>query len=164
MATFGEGIWLVEDKGSWAEDPDTLDVTDFTASGTDYWNIIYGLLTHGGSYKGDLEDLPGWTVIDISFEEGHDLVKVTGTFQGATFALTQAKGDELWEFFRNHTDLGDSTFYLVKDWGSSVYKKFPKADRSLVECIECRFGGAPKSHIENRVLHFDFTVRSAWST
>ena len=164
MATFLEGVWIVEDKGDWVPTPSTLDATDFTASGDDYWNIIYATVKHGGSYKGDLENLPGWITIDISFEEGNSLVKITGSFQGTTFTLTQAKEDELYEFFRNHSDLGDPAIFLVKDWTGGVYKKFINPSRSKVPYMECRFAGMPKSHIADRILHFDIALRSAWSS
>lgn len=164
MANFGNGVWLVEDKGSWVDNPENLDTTDFTAEGDDYWYAIYANVEDGGSFVADYEDIPGWSATDISMEEGHDLIKVTGTYQSQTsFTATKEKGDALKEFFRNHSDLGDSTFYLVKRWDTDVYNEYPDDSRTMRKYCQVRFAAPPKIIIESRVLHFSFTLRSMWS-
>lgn len=163
MGNFLNGIWLVENEGNWVDDPETLDTTDFTAEGNDYWTAIYAQVQDGGVFVADYENLPGWIGLDTSIEEGADLIKVSGTFQGATFALTKAKMDALKLFFRNHSELGDPTFYFVKRWTTDSFNLYPNASRSQKKYCQVRFASAPKASISSRVLNFSFTLRSMWN-
>lgn len=162
MANFGNGITLAEDSGGWVagDDPEDIDTTDFTAEGDDYWYAQYATVEHAGEVVMDFEDIPGWTGIDTSMEEGHDLIKVVGTYQGTSFSATQDKEDALQEFFRNHSSLGDSAFYLVKRWSADHYKKFPNEDRTMKKYMKAKFVAQPVTKVIQRVLEFSFVLRS----
>jgi len=162
MVNYGNGVWIVEDSGSWVDDPETLDITDFGTEGDDNWSAIYTSVKNAPTFNADYEDIPGFSSIDMSIEEGHDLVKVTGTYQGATFDITKAKEDALQLFFRNHSALDDNDFYLVKRYTTDSYKLFPDASRTQKKYMKCRFSAPPESYIDERVLSFSFTVRSMW--
>jgi hypothetical protein len=170
MANFGNGVWLLEsDSGNddWiddhAGDPELSDASLFT-EGTDSWNIIYAKVERGGVFNADYEKIPGWTAIDVSIEEGADIIKVTGTFQGTSFENTQIKEDTLHEFFRNHSSLSDNSFYFVKRWDTNDYKRFPNEDRTLKKYCHVRFSAVPKTFIDKKVLHFMFTLISMWGS
>jgi len=164
MTNFGNGGIICEDKGNWVAgaDPETIDITNFTAEGTDYWFAEYSEVEDAPSFNADYEGLPGWTGISLSIEEGYQLIKISGTYQGATFAITQTKEDNLQKMFREHSALDDEDLYFVKRWSANSYKKFPNASRSLVKYMKCGFDSAPKTKITERVLNFSFTLRSLW--
>lgn len=168
MGNFGNGAWLVESDsgnddwiGDHSGDPESLDSTQYT-EGTDSWNAEYVTVEEAGEFVGDYEDIPGWTGIDTSMEEGHDMIKVTGTFQGTSFSNTVAKADALKEFFRNHSSLGDNAFYFVRRWDTDLYDQFPNEDRTMKKYMKAKFTKPPAVKIDNRVLEFSFILRSLW--
>lgn len=166
MVNFGNGGWLVENKGSWKDDPETLDITDFGTEGDDHWFAKFLFVEGGGGFVADYQDIPGFTATDTSIEEGHNLIKCNGSFQGAngSYALTLAKENALELFFRNHSSLTDSKFYFVKRTDTDQYKLFPDQNRDQQKYCEVRFVGFPKTKIVLRVLQFSFTVRSMWGS
>ena len=169
MGNFGNGLWLVEsdddDNDDWIGDhngdPEDLDESKFN-EGEDSWTVIFTLLEDIPTHTPDYDDLPGWTVVDVSLEEGHQIIRVTGTFQGDSFDDTQQKENDLQEFFRNHSDQGDNSFYVVKRWEADLYKKFPDADRDMLKYMIARFQRPPRSYISKKVLYFSFILRSMW--
>jgi len=165
-ADIENGVTLAENKGAWKDDPETLDTTDFTAEGNDYWKAKIAHPEDGGGFVADYEDIPGWAATDTSMEEGHELIKVVGTFQGAggSYALTKAKKDALNLFFRKHSDLSDASFYYIFRTAVDQYDLYPDQNRSQKKYCEVRFVGKPKAKIVQRVLQFSFTLRSTWGS
>ena len=171
MANPGNGLWMAEsdsgDNDDWitdhSGDPEDLDYSQFT-EGDDILTFIdfYGTVEQAPSFKADYEDIPGWTHIDVSIEEGHDLFKVIGTFQASTFTLTQEKENLLQSFFREHSYLGDNIAHLIRRWDEDLYKKFPNASRTLKKYVPMKFTKPPVTKIVQRVLEFSFVVRSGW--
>ena len=165
MANFGNGGLLAEDSGGWVagDDPEDIETTDFTAEGDDYWYAQYVHVDDGGRFSADYEDVTGWMATDISLEEGHDLIKVSGTYQDpSSMTNTVAKRDALKEFFRNHSSIGDSTFYWIRRYDEDLYDKFPNQNRTMKKYVPVRFTGVPTAKIRERVLYFSFTLRSMW--
>ena len=162
MVNPGNGVWLLENTGSWKDDPEDVNISLFT-EGSDLWYAEYADIEHAGEFVADYDDLPGWRGIDTSMEEGHDMIKVSGTYQGSSFTDTQTKENNLQKFFRKHSSLDDDAFYFVKRWSQDHYKQFPDQDRSMQKYMAAKFAKPPATKIENRVLSFAFVLRCMWS-
>lgn len=163
MANLGNGIGLAENSGGWIPNPENIDLINFT-EGEDLWYAQYAKVEDGGIFTADYSNIPGWIAVNTSIEEGADVVKVTGTFQGANFAATKEKKDALKLFFRKHSSLGDSSFYFIKRWEANVFDLFPDEGRDQLKYFKAAFLGVPKAVISERVLHFSFSVRSIWGS
>jgi len=167
LANFGNGVWLVESDATnnddWitdhSGDPEELTITNYT-EGIECWTVEYAHIERYGQANVDVQDLPGWFSIDLTFEEGHSLIKVSGTYQGTTFNATKEKGNNLMRFFRNHSDLSDKPFYFVKRWAEDEYELFYDENRAELKYMKAKFTNVPKFWIEERVLHFEFVLRS----
>lgn len=166
MTNFGNGFWLIRDEGSWVAgaNPELVDILDFDDLEKEYWIVTIAHIEKAGNWGGDYSNIPGGTSLDLSMEEGNDLYKVNGTFQGTTFTLTQDKENYLDTMFRNQSSLSDATLYMVQRWSANLYKKFPDQDRSLQKFVPVRFMSKPKTKIKKTVLEFSMLLRSMWGT
>jgi hypothetical protein len=164
MANFGNGVWLIEDSGGWVagNNPENVNSASFTAEGTDYWVVEYATPKRAPTINLSVEDLPGHFSVDTSMEEGFDMVKITGTYQGTSFTTgTLAKQNMLDKFCRNHSDLSDNPFYYVKRYEANYYELYYDSSRTERKYMKCLVSSY-ESYIEERVLHFSISIRSCW--
>lgn len=127
MANLGNGVWIVEDKGSWLTDPENLDITDFTDEGNDYIKLdtVLGVKPSAAFSFSDIIDIYQGVSLDTTISVGHFQVEIEFIHGDSNFDNLVTKLSDLLDFVLNHSSGSQADTYLVIRYNTDKYFLFP---------------------------------------